>query len=32
MNIIKVKINKVEFLYSKFKNMGYDPKQIYIFK
>lgn len=32
MNIIRVKINKIEFLYSKFKNMGYDPKQIYILR
>ncbi len=31
MNIIKIKMRKVEFLYSKFKNMGYDIKQIYLF-
>ena len=29
MNIIKIKIDKVEFLYSKFKDMGFDVKQIY---
>ena len=28
MNIIKIKIKKIEFLYSKFKKMGYEPKQI----
>ena len=31
MNIIKIKIIKIEFLYSKFKKMGYEPKQIFIF-
>lgn len=31
MNIIKIKILKIEFLYSKFKEMGYEPKQIFIF-
>lgn len=31
MNIIKIKMRKVEFLYSKFKNMGYDTKQTYLF-
>lgn len=31
MNIIKIKMRKVEFLYSKFKNMGYDIKQTYLF-
>lgn len=30
MNILKIKPNKYEFLYSKFKNLGYDPKQIFI--
>jgi flavodoxin/nitroimidazol reductase NimA-like FMN-containing flavoprotein (pyridoxamine 5'-phosphate oxidase superfamily) len=29
MNIIKIKIQKIEFLYSKFKELGYDVKQIY---
>ncbi|MCE5214216.1 MAG: pyridoxamine 5'-phosphate oxidase family protein [Methanobacterium sp.] len=28
MNILKIKIEKIEFLYSKFKKMGYEPKQI----
>lgn len=32
INILKVRIDKVEFLYSKFKNMGYDVKQVYKFK
>ncbi|WP_425448273.1 flavodoxin domain-containing protein [Dethiothermospora halolimnae] len=27
LNILKVKINKIEFTYSKFKSMGYDIKQ-----
>ena len=31
MNIIKIKILKIEFLYSKFKKMGYEPKQIFIY-
>ncbi|SKA84995.1 Protoporphyrinogen IX oxidase, menaquinone-dependent (flavodoxin domain) [Caloramator quimbayensis] len=31
MNIIKVKLERAEVLYSKFKNMGYDSKQIYEF-
>lgn len=31
MNIIKVKLIKAEFLYSKFKTMGFDTKQIYEF-
>ncbi|SHE48295.1 pyridoxamine 5'-phosphate oxidase family protein [Caloramator proteoclasticus] len=31
LNMIKVKINKVEFLNSKFKQMGYDAKQIFYF-
>lgn len=31
MNIIKVKLERAEFLYSKFKTMGYDTKQIYEF-
>ena len=31
MNIIKIKISEIEFLYSKFKKMGYEPKQIFIF-
>ncbi|WP_455539024.1 flavodoxin domain-containing protein [Terrisporobacter sp.] len=30
MNIIKVIPDKYEFLYSKFKNLGFDSKQIYI--
>ena len=30
MNVIKIKPKKYEFLYSKFKNLGYDSKQIYI--
>ncbi len=30
MNIIKIVPNKYEFLYSKFKNLGFDSKQIYI--
>lgn len=30
MNIIKITPNKYEFLYSKFKNLGFDSKQIYI--
>jgi menaquinone-dependent protoporphyrinogen IX oxidase len=29
MNIIKIEIQKIEFLYSKFKEMGYEPKQVY---
>jgi menaquinone-dependent protoporphyrinogen IX oxidase len=28
MNIIKIDIQKIEVLYSKFKKMGYEPKQI----
>ncbi len=28
LNIIKIKIEKIEFLYSKFKNMGYEARQI----
>jgi flavodoxin len=28
LNIIEVKIEKIEFLYSKFKNMGYEARQI----
>ncbi|MCX7695631.1 MAG: pyridoxamine 5'-phosphate oxidase family protein [Caloramator sp.] len=31
LNMIKVKLNKVEFLNSKFKQMGYDAKQIFYF-
>jgi hypothetical protein len=31
MNIIKIKILKIEFLYSKFKKLGYEPKQIFIY-
>lgn len=31
MNMIKIKIEKVEFLYSEFKKLGYEPKQIIIF-
>ncbi|MEL7671982.1 pyridoxamine 5'-phosphate oxidase family protein [Methanobacterium sp.] len=31
MNIIKIEINKIEFLYSKFKEMDFEPKQIYFF-
>lgn len=27
MNILKIKIEKIEFLYSKFKKMGYEAKQ-----
>lgn len=30
MNVIKITPSKYEFLYSKFKNLGFDPKQIYI--
>ncbi|MCC3864359.1 pyridoxamine 5'-phosphate oxidase family protein [Terrisporobacter petrolearius] len=30
MNVIKIIPNKYEFLYSKFKNLGFDSKQIYI--
>lgn len=30
MNVIKIVPNKYEFLYSKFKNLGFDSKQIYI--
>lgn len=32
MNIIKVKLIRAEFLYSKFKTMGYEAKQIFEFK
>ena len=32
MNIIKIKIKKIEFLYSKFKEMGFEPKQILEFE
>lgn len=32
MNVIKVKIDMVEFLCSKFKEMGYDSKQVYYLK
>ncbi|HML04724.1 MAG TPA: flavodoxin domain-containing protein [Methanobacterium sp.] len=32
MNIIKIEIKKIEFLYSEFKKMGYEPRQIYNFK
>ncbi len=28
MNLIKIEIEKIEFLYSKFQKMGYGPKQI----
>ena len=28
LNVIKIKIEKIEFLYSKFKNMGYEAQQI----
>ncbi len=31
LNIIKIELKKVEFLYSKFKEMGLEPKQIYSF-
>ncbi|MEN6552094.1 MAG: flavodoxin domain-containing protein [Methanobacterium sp.] len=31
MNIIKIEINMIEFLYSKFKEMDFEPKQIYFF-
>ncbi len=31
LNIIKIKILKIEFLYSKFKKMGYEPRQIIIY-
>lgn len=31
LNIIRIKMEKAEFLYSKFKTLGYDPKQVYIF-
>jgi len=31
MNIIKIKLDKVEFLYSNFLKSGYGPKQIYNF-
>ncbi|EYE87965.1 flavin-nucleotide-binding protein [Fervidicella metallireducens AeB] len=31
MNIIKIKLLKAEFIYSKFKSLGYDSKQIYYF-
>lgn len=30
MNVIKIVPNRYEFLYSKFKNLGFDSKQIYI--
>lgn len=30
MNVIKIVPNKYEFLYSKFKNLGFDSKQVYI--
>ena len=30
MNVIKITPTKYEFLYSKFKNLGFDSKQIYI--
>ena len=30
MNIIKITPKKYEFLYSKFKQLGFDSKQIYI--
>lgn len=30
MNLIKIVPSKYEFLYSKFKNLGFDSKQIYI--
>lgn len=30
MNVIKIVPSKYEFLYSKFKNLGFDTKQIYI--
>lgn len=32
MNMIKIEIKKIEFLYSKFKEHGYESKQIYFFK
>ncbi len=32
MNIIKIEIKKIEFLYSKFKESDYEPKQIYFFE
>lgn len=31
MNIIKIKLLKAEFIYYKFKSLGYDSKQIYYF-
>ena len=31
MNIIKIELDKIEFLYSKFKEMDFEPKQIYFF-
>ena len=31
MNIIKIELEKIEFLYSKFKEMDFEPKQIYFF-
>ena len=31
MNIIKIELEKIEFLYSKFKEMGFEPNQIYFF-
>ncbi|MGZ7135108.1 MAG: pyridoxamine 5'-phosphate oxidase family protein, partial [Methanobacterium sp.] len=32
MNIIKIELQRIEFLYSEFKKSGYEPKQIYKFK
>lgn len=32
MNIIKIKIEKIEFLYSKFQKLGYETRQIYNLK
>jgi len=31
MNVVKIEIQKIEFLYYKFKELGYDVKQIYTF-
>ena len=31
MNIIIIELEKIEFLYSKFKEMDFEPKQIYFF-
>jgi flavodoxin len=32
LNLLKIKLGKAEYLYHKFNEMGYDGRQVYIFK